>query len=78
MTDHQKRKEILLYRIIVPVLVIALAAALWIVSGAGHNAADKPDFALDADDSFDLEQLKSYGLPSSLNLATTSARRAGR
>ena len=64
MTDPKKRKKALLYKIIVPGAGYRRRHGFLACRGcARHAVNENPDFALHADDSFDLEQLKSYGLP---------------
>lgn len=65
MPDNKKRNWI---KIVVPIVIVLILAAIWFVKNSQENSV-KPDttgnldFALVATEDFDLEKLKSYGLP---------------
>ncbi|PKM88856.1 MAG: thioredoxin [Firmicutes bacterium HGW-Firmicutes-12] len=53
-------------KIIVPIAVVVIVAGIWLVKNSQEDipfTPSNPDFALDAQEDFDLEKLKSYGLP---------------
>lgn len=65
--ESGKPKSIFI-KILVPVLIVAAIAAIFIIKNVGASSNDGTDytadeFALDATDDFDLELFLSYGLP---------------
>ncbi|WP_083258711.1 thioredoxin family protein [Cellulosilyticum sp. I15G10I2] len=55
------------YKKIVPIIVVLAIISIWFYKNNTSNntktASDSSEFALDATENFDMEQLKSYGLP---------------
>lgn len=54
-------------KIIIPALILAVVVGIWVFKNYrtqdASDYANNPDFALHATKDFDLEQLKSYGIP---------------
>lgn len=54
-------------KIIVPLIFIFIIAGIWLIKDSKKSniliSSDNPDFALHVEEDFDLEKLKSYGLP---------------
>jgi thioredoxin 1 len=62
----EKKNNRLYIKIIIPVLIVAVIAVIWFVKNADKSpeiTTDNPDFTLHATEEFDLEKLKTYGLP---------------
>lgn len=61
-----KMSKELAAKIIIPVLIFAVVLAIWFIKNTDKSpviTSDNPDFTLHATEGFDLEKLKSYGLP---------------
>ncbi len=76
MSDtNQSSKQKLAIKFIVPVLIVLLVAAIWILKNSQKSNApvsDNPDFALLVTEEIDLDQLKSYGIPILLDFGSDS------
>lgn len=63
---NRKNNKIII-RVIVPVLIMCVIGVIWFLKNAPDDTVyvepDNHDFSFYADETFDLERLKSYGLP---------------
>ncbi|HZK25661.1 MAG TPA: thioredoxin family protein [Oscillospiraceae bacterium] len=71
MTAASKKSTV---KVLVPVLLLALVFGVWYVKNAQSDKIPtggvNPDFALAVTEEFDLEHLKSYGLPIMLDFGS--------
>ena len=65
--DKRGKNQKLMLQILVPIFIAAVVAGIWFVKQAEKTrdipAPSNPDFALNATGAFELDRLKSYGLP---------------
>jgi len=68
-------KKILASKIVIPVLIVFIIAAIWFIKNSQKSTgfvSDNPDFALIVTEEIDLEKLKSYGLPVIIDFGSDS------
>lgn len=69
-TDYKNNKR----KIVIPIIIVILVFAIWLIKNVnkndttisenkGINEQDAQDFSLHVTDNFDIEHLKSFGLP---------------